>query len=1038
MRRENNIRLVVFIVAMVGIALFIAIDQRVLRSTRASSSNPPASKTGAPRPSASPELTCSVCHTAAQAGDTFSISGGGPGNTYTPNQTYTITVSHSTAAGTRWGFQITAIDSSLIRAGVLSSTDSTTITQCATPTSDNVFPSVFSPPCIGSERYYTYHTSASTTSSWSFQWTAPASDIGPVTFYVAGVKGNTNASSVDDPTYTTTKTLTAAAAPTGTLQFSGATYSQGESGTATITVTRTGGSSGAASVQFSNPAGGSATGGASCTAGVDYVTPSGTLNWADGDAASKTFSVTICTDTTVESNETVNLALSNATGATLGSQTTATLTINDDDTDVSVAVSPSSVAEDGATNLVYTFTRNGVTTGALTVNFSVGGTAGFSTDYTQTGAATFGATSGTVTFGAGNLTATVTVDPSADLTFEPDETVVLTVTSGTGYNVASPSVATGTIANDDGPPQPGTVQFSGATYSQGESGTATITVTRTGGSSGAASVQFSNPAGGTATGGASCTAGVDYVTPSGTLNWADGDAASKTFSVTICSDNIFEGNETVNLALSNATGATLGSQTTATLTINDDETQPTISINDVSLAEGNSGTTSFIFTVSLSNPTTQTVNVNYATANGTATTASSDYQGISTTLLSFSPLQTSKTVTVLVNGDTTFEPDETFFVNLSGAVAATISDNQGQGTIQNDDGAPGTLQFNLATYSQGEAGGTATITVTRTGGSSGAASVQFSNPAGGTAAGGASCTAGVDYVTPSGTLNWADADAASKTFLVTICNDTIFESNETVNLALSNATGATLGSQTTATLTINDDDSPKSRKTGVFRPSTGELFLKNSNSSGFADTLIVFGNPGDYPIAGDWNGDGIDSVGIYRNGVFYLRNTNTTGFADIVVPFGNPGDQPVVGDWDGDGVDTIGVYRNGDFFLRNSNTAGPPDLVFTLGNPGDVAIAGDWNGDGITTCGVFRPSNGVIFLKNSNTTGFADLSFVYGIAGDKPVAGDWNGDGIDTVGIYRNGQFFLTNSNTTGFADTVFALGVNGDFPIAGNWNGSP
>jgi subtilisin family serine protease len=227
-------------------------------------------------------------------------------------------------------------------------------------------------------------------------------------------------------------------------------------------------------------------------------------------------------------------------------------------------------------------------------------------------------------------------------------------------------------------------------------------------------------------------------------------------------------------------------------------------------------------------------------------------------------------------------------------------------------------------------------------------------------------------------------------------------------------------------------------KTGVFRPSTGELFLKNSNSSGFADTYIIFGNPGDYPIAGDWNGDGIDSVGIYRNGVFYLRNSNTTGFADIVVAFGSPGDQPVVGDWDGDGVDTIGVYRNGTFYLRKSNEPGPPDLVFTLGDPGDVAIAGDWNGDGIDTCGVFRPSNGIVYLRNSNTTGVADLSFVFGNAGDKPVAGDWNGDGVDTIGIYRNGLFYLSDSNATGFADVVFVLGNSGDFPIAGNWNGQP
>jgi hypothetical protein len=83
------------------------------------------------------------------------------------------------------------------------------------------------------------------------------------------------------------------------------------------------------------------------------------------------------------------------------------------------------------------------------VNFSVGGTATFSTDYTQSGAATFSASSGTVTIGAGNSTATVTIDPSADSTVESDETAMLTVTSGTGYNVGTPSGATGTITNDD-------------------------------------------------------------------------------------------------------------------------------------------------------------------------------------------------------------------------------------------------------------------------------------------------------------------------------------------------------------------------------------------------------------------------------------------------------------------------------------------------------------------------------------------------------------------------------------------------------------
>ena len=225
---------------------------------------------------------------------------------------------------------------------------------------------------------------------------------------------------------------------------------------------------------------------------------------------------------------------------------------------------------------------------------------------------------------------------------------------------------------------------------------------------------------------------------------------------------------------------------------------------------------------------------------------------------------------------------------------------------------------------------------------------------------------------------------------------------------------------------------------GVFRPSNGLLYLKNAHISGFADVAINYGLSGDYPVTGDWNGDGIDTIGIYRNGSFYLRNSNTLGFADIVFAFGQPGDQPVAGDWDGNGVDTIGIYRNGLFLLRNSNSAGAEDISFYLGNPGDVGIAGDWNGDGADTTGVFRPSNGVIFLKNLNTSGFADININYGLSGDMPVTGDWNNDGIDTIGVYRNAQFLLRNSNTIGFADIVFALGNPGDMPIAGNWDALP
>jgi hypothetical protein len=228
--------------------------------------------------------------------------------------------------------------------------------------------------------------------------------------------------------------------------------------------------------------------------------------------------------------------------------------------------------------------------------------------------------------------------------------------------------------------------------------------------------------------------------------------------------------------------------------------------------------------------------------------------------------------------------------------------------------------------------------------------------------------------------------------------------------------------------------------TGVFRPSNGLLYLKNANTTGFADVAINYGLGGDYPVVGDWDGNGTATIGVYRNGQFLLRNSNTLGFADLVFAFGTPGDQPVAGDWNGDGIDTIGIYRpsTGQFLLRNSNTSGLPSVSFFLGNPGDVGIAGDWNGDGIDTTGVFRPSNGVIFLKNANSSGFADVALNYGLAGDRPVTGDWNGDGIDTIGVYRNAQFLLRNSNTNGFANLVFALGNPGDMPIAGDWDGLP
>ena len=228
----------------------------------------------------------------------------------------------------------------------------------------------------------------------------------------------------------------------------------------------------------------------------------------------------------------------------------------------------------------------------------------------------------------------------------------------------------------------------------------------------------------------------------------------------------------------------------------------------------------------------------------------------------------------------------------------------------------------------------------------------------------------------------------------------------------------------------------------IYRSSDRSWYLKNGNSGGAADLVFPYGDPSDQAVKGDWDGDGDDTVGIYRDGVFFLKNTNEPGNADLVIGFGAPGDIPIAGDWDGDGIDTIGVYRPSEaaWFLRNTNTPGPPDLSFTYGLSNETPVAGDWDGDGIDTVGIFRASDRQWYLHNSNAGGNAELVFPYGDpAQDVPVVGDWDGDGDDTVGIYRAslGEWFIRNTNTAGNSDLNFTYGLVNEKPLAGDWDGN-
>jgi hypothetical protein len=232
--------------------------------------------------------------------------------------------------------------------------------------------------------------------------------------------------------------------------------------------------------------------------------------------------------------------------------------------------------------------------------------------------------------------------------------------------------------------QPGRVQFSASTYTTTEtSGSATITVVRTLGTADTASVDYSTSDG-------SATANEDYTPASGTLFFASGET-TKTFTIQILDDPFGETPETVNLTLSNPVGSTLGTPSTAVLTINDNEALPAATINSVTINEESFGNTAFaVFTVRLSFASNTTVTVNYTTQDNTAQ-ANVDYTPVSGQV-TFTPGQTTRTISVPIIGDTIDEPNESFIVVLVSAVNANVNNPSsfGFGTIIDNDPDPGT------------------------------------------------------------------------------------------------------------------------------------------------------------------------------------------------------------------------------------------------------------------------------------------------------------------------------------------------------------
>jgi hypothetical protein len=379
-----------------------------------------------------------------------------------------------------------------------------------------------------------------------------------------------------------------------------------------------------------------------------------------------------------------------------------------------------------------------------------------------------------------------------------DEAIVYTPAAGfTGtdtftYTIADPagveSTATATVTVVPVP----VLQFSAATYTANDSdGSVTITVTRTGGTGGTATVNY-------ATSDGTATAGQDYTATSGTLTFNPGET-SKSFAVPILNNGRVSGSETVNLALSrNFDGSVVGAPGNAVLTIFNGASQS----GPLEFSAANYGVTespgTATVTVTRSGGSSGTVTVNYATSNGTAV-GGTDYTATTGTL-TFAPGVLSQTFSVPILSDGRSDGSETVNLALSSPGGGATLGTQATAvlTITDPSAQAGQVAFNAGTYNVTESGGSATITVLRTGGSAGAVTVDYATSNG-------TAVAGRDYTATTGTLTFNSGET-SKSFVVPILIDPGATGSQAVLLTLINpGGGASLGAPSTALLVIADN-----------------------------------------------------------------------------------------------------------------------------------------------------------------------------------------------------------------------------------------
>jgi hypothetical protein len=619
----------------------------------------------------------------------------------------------------------------------------------------------------------------------------------------------------------------------------------------------------------------------------DYVAKSLTGQTIAAGNQTYQFTVTVNGDTVVEPNETFFVNVTNVTGATVGDGQGLGTIVNDDSPTLSINDVSANEGNSGSTTFTFTVTSS-LPAPAGGITFDIATTDGPAQDGNPVGEdndyVAKSLTGQTIT--AGNTTYTFDVTVNGDTLVEGNETFFVNVTNASGATVAD-GQGQGTILNDDGAilvisqvyagggntgaqytndfveiynhgatsvnfaTTPYSVQYAAATSTTGFSkvdltsgslapgqyfliqlgggangaplptpdATGTIAMAATAG-------KVALVAGTTALTGSGCPLSAtvaDFVGYGTTANCFEGAGPAPAPSNTTadfrkaggCVDtNNNNADFFVSAPFPRNTSSPLG------------DCAPEITINDVTVTEGNTGTVNATFTVTLAAPSANTVSVNYATADGTAT-APADYQATSG-MLTFTPGQVTQTITVPVNGDLLDESNETFFVNLSGATNGNIIDNQGQGTITDNDPSP-SLSINDVTVTEGDVGVKSKIfTVTLSTASGQSVTVAFATADGTASAPG-------DYRVTTGTLTFNPGET-TQIIEVLINGDTTFEQDETFFVNLTAPTNATISdSQGVGTIT-NDDPAPV---TPTFVISDVSVFEGNSGQTNATFTVTL-------------------------------------------------------------------------------------------------------------------------------------------------------------------------------------------------------